>query len=204
MEDYFTHRNSAHRFQIKKVRDDGDIQLIDADGLTDESFTKIMRVFPHGFTSHSLDDAHMIGLGLGGRRDLMVALGGEHHEKRIKNLKKGESVIYDSEGNVVYMKLDKGISCNAKKGPIEIKAQDGSVDITSKKDTTIKSEQSVAVTAKKDSTIEADGKLKHVSKGEAGFGSSGGITYIGGDGSDGLYAFVETVAGTSTKVKAKV
>lgn len=188
MEDYYTHRNSGHRFQIKSVDDSGDIQLIDADGMTDESFTKIMRVYPHGFSSRSLPDSHMVAIGLGGRRDMLVALGGEHHEKRIKDLEEGESVLYDSEGNVIFMKLGKGISCNAKKGPVSIESKDGSVDIVSKTDT----------------TVAADGMLKMVSKGQAAYGSSDGITYIGGDGTDGTYAFVVTEAGVSTKVKAKV
>ncbi|WP_428999551.1 phage baseplate assembly protein, partial [Stenotrophomonas maltophilia] len=63
---------------IRKVDDEGDIQLIDADGLADEQHTKIMRVYPHGFSSNSPEESHMLALGLGGRRDLLVALGGEH------------------------------------------------------------------------------------------------------------------------------
>lgn len=180
MEDYYTHRNSAHRFSIRKVDDRGDIQMIDGEGLTDEQFTKIMRVYPHGFSSHSLDDAHMVVLALGGRRDMLVALGGEHAEKRPRNLKKGESVLYDSAGNVVYMKVDGGISCNAKKGPIQFETQDDSI------------------------TANAAKELKLISKQKAAFGSKDNITYLGGDGSDGTYAFVMTEAGLSTKVKARL
>lgn len=101
MEDYYTHRNSGHRYQIKKIDDSGDIQLVDADGLTDESHTKIMRIHPHGFGSHSPDDSHMIGIGLGGRRDMLVALGGEHHKHRHKNIPKGDSVLYNQNGDVI-------------------------------------------------------------------------------------------------------
>lgn len=188
MEDYFTHRNSAHRYLIQKIDDSGDIQLVDGNGLVDEQHTKIIRIYPHGFSSYSEDDAHMIALALGGRRDMLVAIGGEHKDKRIKNLNKGESVLYDSQGNIVYMQLDKGISCNAKVGPVAIISQADSVTVTSKKDT----------------TVAAEGKLSMVSKGTAAYGSSGDITYIGGDGTDGDYEFVMTVAGPSTKVKAKM
>jgi phage gp45-like len=174
MEDYYTHRNSGHRFLIQKVVDDGPIQLIDADGMTDEKFTKIMRVSPHGFTSRSVKDAHMLALGLGGRRDLLVALGGEHPDKRIKNLRDGEAVLYDSEGNVIYAKTDKGIAVNAKTGEVSIIAQKDKVGITSQKDKVF--------------VKPGDGKK----------------VYLGGDGTDGTYAKVMTEDGPSVNVYAKV
>lgn len=188
MEDYYTHRNSGHRYAIVKIDDSGDIQMVDANGLADEQHTKIMRVYPHGFSSYSPKDSHMLALGLGGRRDLLVALGGEHPDKRIKNLKEGESVLYDSEGNVVYMKIDKGISCNAKKGPVEITSQADAINVSSKKDTTLKSEAKTTITSQSD----------------AAFGSKSGITYVGGDGTDGAYDWVMTNSGPSSHVKAKL
>lgn len=101
MEDYYTHRNSGHRYLVKKIDDSKEIQFIDADGLADEQHTQIMRVYPHGFSSHSVDEAHMLAIGLGGRRDLLVALGGEHAKKRPKNLPKGDTILYNAEGDVI-------------------------------------------------------------------------------------------------------
>jgi phage gp45-like len=101
MEDYYAHRNSSHRYAIQKIDDSGEIQLVDGNGLTDEQHTKIMRVYPHGFSSHSIEDAHMVSLGLGGRRDMIVALGGEHKDKRPKNLPKGDTILYNAEGDVI-------------------------------------------------------------------------------------------------------
>ena len=101
MEDYYTHRNSGHRYLIKKIDDSKEIQLIDGDGLADEQHTQIMRVFPHGFSSHSIEESHMLSMGLGGRRDLLVALGGEHAKKRPKNLPKGDTILYNAEGDVI-------------------------------------------------------------------------------------------------------
>lgn len=101
MEDYFTHRNQGHRYAIQKIDDSGDIQLVDANGLADEIHTKLMRLYPHGFSSHSVKDSHMLALGLGGRRDLLVALGGEHNEKRPKNIPEGDTVLYNAEGDVI-------------------------------------------------------------------------------------------------------
>lgn len=101
MEDYYTHRNSGHRYLIKKIDDSKEIQLIDGNGLADEEHTKIMRVYPHGFSSHSPDESHMLAIGLGGRRDLLVALGGEHAKKRPKNLPKGDMILYNAEGDAI-------------------------------------------------------------------------------------------------------
>lgn len=163
MEDYYTHRNSAHRYQIKKVDDSGDIQMIDADGLTDESHTKIMRLYPHGFTSHSPDDAHMLALSLGGRRDLLVALGGEHHEKRPRNVEKGDSALYNAAGDVIRIfkksldivhtgsiKLSIGNGVNGKGGAGDNK--DVTVVITDK---------NIKLTKGKSTVTIEDGKITH-------------------------------------------
>ncbi len=100
MEDYFTHRNSAHRFLVDKIDDKGDIQLIDGEGLADEKFTKIMRVYPHGFTSHSPKEAHFLSVALGGRRDQLLALGGEHPKHRPKEIGEGNTAIYNADGTI--------------------------------------------------------------------------------------------------------
>ena len=101
MEDYYTHRNQGHRYLIQKIDDSKDIQLVDGNGLADEQHTELMRLYPHGFSSHSIKDSHMLALGLGGRRDLLIALGGEHNEKRPKNIPEGDTVLYNAEGDVI-------------------------------------------------------------------------------------------------------
>lgn len=101
MEDYYTHRNQGHRYLIQKIDDSKEIQLVDGDGLADEQHTQLMRVYPHGFSSHSVKDSHMLALGLGGRRDLLLALGGEHSEKRPRNIPEGDAVLYNAEGDVI-------------------------------------------------------------------------------------------------------
>lgn len=101
MEDYFTHRNQGHRYTIQKIDDSKEIQLVDGNGLADEQHTELMRLYPHGFSSHSVKDAHMLALGLGGRRDLLIAMGGEHHEKRPKNLPEGDTILYNAEGDAI-------------------------------------------------------------------------------------------------------
>jgi phage gp45-like len=101
MEDYYTHRNSGHRYAIQKIDDSGEIQLVDGNGLVDEQHTKIMRVYPHGFSSNSVKDSHMLAMGMGGRRDLLVAIGGEHKDKRPKNLPSGDTILYNAEGDAI-------------------------------------------------------------------------------------------------------
>ena len=211
-EDYFHHRNNAHRYQTTKITDDGDIQLIEAKGMTDEEHTDIMRVYPHGFSSHSPAGSHMIAMGLGGRRDNIVAIGGEHEKYRQRKLLEGEAVVYDMTGNIVKMVLGKGIIVNAKEGAVAVTAQEKSIDMVSKTDTTVAAEGKITTASKGVTTMDADGdftvtskaKLTETGAGDSAFGSTGGITYIGGNGADGDYEFVLTVAGISTKVKAKM
>ena len=57
-----------------------------------------------------------------------------------------------------------------------------------------------------DRTQKLTGKVVNAlaSSGTASFGSSSGITYIGGDGTDGVYDWAMTASGPSTKVKIRI
>jgi phage gp45-like len=121
MEDYFTNRNSAHRMLVTKIDDSGDIQLIDAEGLVGEKTTKIMRVYPHGFTSHAPKDAHFLAVNLGSRRDHLVALGGEHKDYRPKNIGLGNTALYNADGSI-WKLIGKDVTLNAD-GTLTIKVK---------------------------------------------------------------------------------
>jgi phage gp45-like len=197
MEDYYTHRNSAHRYLVTKVDDEGDIQMLDGDGLEDESHTKIMRLYPHGFSSHSLDEAHFLALALGGRRDMLIALGGEHAKKRPRKLAKGDSILYNAEGDAIRVfkksldfvhtgniKLSIGNGVNGSGEPGDDK--DVTIVMTDKDITLTKGESSVKITgdnivAKRGSSTMtiADGQITHeadkvIVKGETHLGGEGG------------------------------
>jgi phage gp45-like len=101
MEDYRTSRNNSHRYIIGKIDDTGDIQTVDGEGLTGEKHTEMMRLYPHGFTSVSPKESHMMVVGLGNKRDQLLALGGEHPKYRHKNVAEGDSVLYNQNGDVI-------------------------------------------------------------------------------------------------------
>lgn len=189
---------TLRRGTVQKTDDSGTQQILKKmTGLKSESFEDVYRPQPHGFSSHAPAGSEGLFLALGGRSDRLVALGFEHKDYRVKDIKEGNAVLYDDKGNVVFMRGADGVSVRAKEGKVEVISEKEVITITS-------TAKSIDMVAKTDITAAADGKLKMVSKADAAFGSSGAITYIGGDGTDGAYAFVATEAGLSTKVKAKV
>lgn len=101
MEDYHTSRGSGDRYLVESVDDSGDVQYRKVSGLTDEIFEKVMVIFPHGFTSHPVKEAHQIGMSIGGRRDTTYLLGGEHPKHRPKNIGEGNTAIYNADGTIM-------------------------------------------------------------------------------------------------------
>ena len=94
-EDYFSHRNNAARFQIKTVDDSKTENYHTVDGLEDETFESVIHIQPHGFSSIPPKGAHAVGVALGGRRDTLALLGGEHPDHKPKNLGDGNSQFYN-------------------------------------------------------------------------------------------------------------
>lgn len=101
MEDYYSHRNSAHRFAIDAVDDSGPLQFINASGMDSEVFTRITRIQQHGFSSVSPVDSHMLAISMGGRRDQLFAVGGEHPTYRPLNLGAGNTALYNADGSIM-------------------------------------------------------------------------------------------------------
>lgn len=93
--------SAVRRARITKVDDSGTQQKVDLIGLAAEKPQKIVRVQPHGFSSYPVDDAEGVMIQMSGRSGRTLFLGGEHKDKRPKNLPKGGTVIYDADGNVV-------------------------------------------------------------------------------------------------------
>ncbi|MDQ2080472.1 phage baseplate assembly protein [Xanthobacteraceae bacterium Astr-EGSB] len=113
------------RGTLVKTDDRGSQQLLDVTGLKSEDLKEIVRVQPHGFTSHAPQKSEGVFLSLGGRSDRILALGFEHKDKRIRNLPEGAAVLYDDKGNVVYVKGSDGIAVHAKEGKVTVKPGDG-------------------------------------------------------------------------------
>jgi phage baseplate assembly protein V len=179
-EDYFHHRNVAHRYEITKVDDSGDIQMIDGSGMEDELHTEIMRVFPHGFTSNPPIGAHMLAMGLGGRRDSLVAVGGEHPDYRPKNTPVGDSALYNADGTIWKM-IGKSATLDAKEN----------ITQTAAKSYTVKVGNATATITPDNIKLDVGGTSVNIKAGRVDLGGLGG-------------AAVVTLAGPSSIVFAKV
>lgn len=118
-------RTILRRARVLKVDDSGTQQKLNLAGLKNERPEKIVRVLDHGFTSNPPDDAEGILIQLGGRSDRSLFIGGEHKDKRQKNLKTGQAVLYDDKGNVIFAKGSDGLAVHAKEGKVYVKPGDG-------------------------------------------------------------------------------
>jgi phage gp45-like len=122
-------RSKARRARVVTVDDSGSQQKADLRGLASDRPQKIVRILPHGYSSNPPQDSEGVLLALGGRSDRLMFIGGEHKDYRPKNLKSGQSVLYDDKGNVVFSKGSDGLSVNAKTGVVEIRSQDNKVTV---------------------------------------------------------------------------
>lgn len=95
------HQNVAHRAVLRKVNDGGSQQLVDYDGLEDESHSEVLRILPHGMISNPPAGSEGIVVGLG-TRDMPVFFGGEHPDKRPTGLPDSAAGFYDGSGLLVY------------------------------------------------------------------------------------------------------
>lgn len=118
-EDYLTSRGHADRFAVTEVDDSQDAQYHKVEGFSDEKFSKVIVVYPHGFSAHPLPEANLWGFAQGGSRDRLCAFGGEHPDKRPRDLPQGASVLYDSAGNVLRMFVDK-VEFEGKTVPLDV------------------------------------------------------------------------------------
>lgn len=89
---------------IQAVDDKQKLQLVQAALLADEIKDQI-EVFNHfGFTSNAPVGSEIIMVSVGGSRDHGVIIASEHREKRLKDLKPGESAQYNLNGKYIWLK----------------------------------------------------------------------------------------------------
>ena len=124
-EDYYSHRHSSTRVAITSVDDSGPYQTVGLTALDSESFTQVMRIQPHGFSSVPPVGAHGHGISPGGSRERLYMFGGEDPASRPTGTPSGQSVLYDDKGNVIFMKGSSGIVMKAKKGGVIVSPQQG-------------------------------------------------------------------------------
>lgn len=169
-----TVRTILRRARLLKIDDSGSQQKADLAGLKNEQMQKIVRILPHGFSSHPPKDSEAVILQLGGRSDRTLVFGGEHKDKRFKNLEEGAAVLYDADGKFLRLRKDDTV-LDAGNKPVEIKNA-----------TTIK------VQGATDLVIGVNGRWIRIRPGRVDLG----IESPTGEAEHG----VETSGGTSTKV----
>lgn len=172
---------TLRRGTVLKVDDSGPQQLLNLQGLASDQPQNIVRILPFGFSSNPPLQSEGILKSLGGRSDRLVYIGGEHPQYRPRNLPSGNAVLYDDQGNVVWMQGAQGISRTTKQGPITD---------TSIAGVTIEAQGDVITIVADNFDIIVNPKAQNV--------------YLGGDPKKDIFALVSTVAGPSVNVYAKI
>lgn len=162
-------RTNLFRAELKETDDSGELQLGTGYGYAGEEVSGVHVVRQHGLASHAPKGSHGIGIAGSGERALVAFLGLEHQDKRPRDLKEGNTVLYDAAGNATRMLGEDGIWHDASDRPQKMTGK--TLDLSAQK--------------------------------QASFGGKE-ITYLGGNGKDGIYAPVMTSQGPSRTVFAKL
>lgn len=105
-------RGRLSRVTLKKTDDSGSQQLVDYDGVADETHTEVYRAQTHGFSSHAPAGSEGLVLALNAR-DAPIVIGSEHKDHRPKGLREGGSRQYDTAGSYVDLDADGNVSVKA-------------------------------------------------------------------------------------------
>jgi phage gp45-like len=111
--------------------DDGESQqLVSTYGFAGERLSKVYRAQQFGFTARPPKGSTGQIVSLGGERSRAVFIGGEHDDYRPKGLREGEGKLYDSSGNVIFMRCDEGILVRAEQGDAIMETPQGKVRVS--------------------------------------------------------------------------
>lgn len=94
-------RAMLRRATVEEVDDSGSQQLVRMRGLKGETFSKVYRAQPHGFSSVPPKDSEALLLALGGRSDRVIMIGAEHRSHRPKDLPAGAGALYGVNGELI-------------------------------------------------------------------------------------------------------
>lgn len=100
-EDYFSNRGHAMRVLINSLDDDNDEQYATTELFDGEKYEKVLRIQNFGLSSVPPADSHALAIALGGRRDSLLMVGGEHSGKRPKGLGAGNTALYNADGSIM-------------------------------------------------------------------------------------------------------
>jgi len=102
-------RTNLFRTELTGVDDTGEMQTGSGYGYAGEEVDKVQIVRQHGLASHAPKGSHGIGIAGSGERSLVAFLGLEHQDHRPRDLKEGNTTLYDAKGNATRMLGEDGI-----------------------------------------------------------------------------------------------
>lgn len=123
-------RGRLFRSELIETNDKGELQLAKATGYPGEELDGVHVLRQHGLASHAPKGSHGIGLSLGEERSLTVLLGQEHQDKRPRDLKEGNTTLYDAAGNATRMLGDDGVWHDAGKRPQKMTGKTITIEAT--------------------------------------------------------------------------
>lgn len=100
---------AAFRGVLNLVKSGSDIQQVQVSGLADETIQDLELMQHFGFTSVPPAGTQAVVIPLGGKTTHGIIVATENGAFRVKNLKNGETAIYDSSGSTVILKNNRVI-----------------------------------------------------------------------------------------------
>ena len=107
---------------LAATKDDGDFQIVQLKGFGDVSLDGVKRYQNYGLATNVPPGAKGIKAAIGSNHEDLAVLILDHPEFRVKNLKNGEVVLFDKNGQQIFFKEN---------GTIEVKGNE-KVSITTK------------------------------------------------------------------------
>lgn len=95
---------AAFRGVLNLVKSGSDIQQVQVSGLADETIQDLELMQHFGFTSVPPAGTQAVVIPLGGKTTHGIIVATENGAFRVKNLKNGETAIYDSSGSTIILK----------------------------------------------------------------------------------------------------
>lgn len=106
---------AAFRGVLNLVKSGSDIQQVQVSGLADETIQDLELMQHFGFTSVPPAGTQAVVIPLGGKTTHGIIVATENGSFRVKNLKSGETAIYDSSGSTIILKNNRviDVECEA-------------------------------------------------------------------------------------------
>jgi phage gp45-like len=123
----FGEASTFTRGEIVSIDDSARGQTMTVRGYRGETFTKVLRDQPHGFSSVPPIGATGWFERIGSS-DRLRAIGFDSDKRPVAS-PDGSAVLYDSSGNVIFAKGADGVKMRAKAGGIEVEAETGNITL---------------------------------------------------------------------------